>query len=137
MTGGGWCCLAHHLILVSRAGSPSPLIPLPSRERGLRMVYLVFCPSPAPPLWIADQVRNDVTMRCIVYGFPPTRNELAPRSQPAAAGVAGSYLTASYSAWRVPALWIPAYAGMTVQGLGWCCYLCLVMAKSWFCSPFR
>ena len=40
--------------------SPSPLIPLLSRERG-RMVGLFFCPSTAPPLWIADQVRNDGT----------------------------------------------------------------------------
>ena len=41
------------------------------------------------PLWIADQVRNDVG---VVAGW--------------------------YSAWRVTALWIPAYAGMTVMDAG-------------------
>ena len=38
-------------------------------------------------VWIADQVRNDVGV------------------------VAGGY-----SAWRAPALWIPAFAGMKVKG---------------------
>ena len=28
---------------------------------------MLSCCRPAPPLWIADQVRNDVTMRCIVF----------------------------------------------------------------------
>ena len=63
---------------------------------------------PLPPLWIADQVRN----------------ELAPRSYPAATqrGIAGSYLAARCSAWRSPAvvstLWFPAFAGMTVGDAG-------------------
>ena len=35
--------------------SPSPLIPLPSRERGCRLV--LSCCRPA--LWILDQVQND------------------------------------------------------------------------------
>ena len=50
-------------------------------------------------LWMLDQVRN----------------ELAPRSRPAAADVASSYLTASYSAWRLPHPVDTAYAGMTVK----------------------
>ena len=49
---------------------------------------------PTLHLWIADQVRNDMGV------------------------VASSYLVVSYSAWRVPALWIPAYAGMTVRYVG-------------------
>ena len=52
-------CLVHPLILVSRAGSPSPLIPLPSRERGLVGCVVLFTRITLPPLWIADQVRND------------------------------------------------------------------------------
>ena len=38
--------LCHPLILVSRDGSPSPLIPLPSRERGIGWCCLV---SPSDP----------------------------------------------------------------------------------------
>ena len=38
--------------------SPSPLIPLPSRERGILSVGLSCC-HPTLHLWIADQVRND------------------------------------------------------------------------------
>ena len=52
------------------------------------------------PLWIADQVRNDGACGVLRCGFPPTRNELAPRSHLAAAGVASSYSVVSYSAWR-------------------------------------
>ena len=32
----------------------------------VRRVWNDGCSCPAPHLWIADQVRNDVTMRCIV-----------------------------------------------------------------------
>ena len=39
----------------SDAGSPSPLIPLPSRERG----YGWCCLAVIPALWILDQVQND------------------------------------------------------------------------------
>ena len=93
-------------------------------------------------------------------GFPPTRNELAPRSYPA-----GTQRGVS------PPLWIAdqvrddghdslipdqvrndgegevgfdlftlAFDSSPIKGegvYGWCCRLCLVMAKSWFCSPFR
>ena len=42
------------------------LSPLPSRERRILWLdWLVVAPHTLP-LWIADQVRNDVTMRCIV-----------------------------------------------------------------------
>ena len=35
------------------------------------VVALACClPAPAPPLWIADQVRNDVTMRCMSCSPP-------------------------------------------------------------------
>ena len=62
-----------------------------------------FLVSTTLRLWIADQVRN----------------ELAPRSHPAAAGVASSYLAASYSVWRVhSALWFSAFTGMTVRDVG-------------------
>ena len=36
--------------------SPSPLIPLPSRERGFWRLFWTFHPL---PLWIADQARNN------------------------------------------------------------------------------
>ena len=40
----------------------------PIKEEGSMSVGLACClPAPALPLWIADQVRNDVTMRCIVF----------------------------------------------------------------------
>ena len=81
MTGRGWfvlCCFTlafdsspikgEGIRLVVLACSPSPLIPLPSRERGFGWCCLV---DPAPHLWIADQVRNDVTTRCIVSPSPP------------------------------------------------------------------
>ena len=42
------------------------LSPLPSRERGFGCVGLLTRVT-LPPLWIADQVRNDVTMRGIVF----------------------------------------------------------------------
>ena len=45
-------------MVVGLSCSPSPLIPLPSRERGIGGCCLVH-PCHAPPLWIADQVRND------------------------------------------------------------------------------
>ena len=51
--------------------------------------FVLVHPRHTPPLWIADQVRNDVGV------------------------VAGRY-----SAWRVTALWFPAFAGMTVRGAG-------------------
>ena len=69
--------------------SPSPLIPLPSRERG-NMVGLDLLSSRPPHLWIADQVRNDVTVLVVLACCCPAR----------------------------PALWIPAYAGMTVRDAG-------------------
>ena len=50
-------------------------------------VGLVVCP--APPLWIADQVRNDGAWRLVLACWHP-------------------HLT----------LWIPAYAGMTVRDAG-------------------
>ena len=85
-------------VMVGLSCSPSPLIPLPSRERGIWLVCLAFtlafdsspikgegdmvglsCCHPAlwipayagmtdrtPPLWIADQVRNDmVPVSCL------------------------------------------------------------------------
>ena len=63
--------------------SPSPLIPLPSRERGC-MVGVVLLSARPLHLWIADQARN----------------ELAPRSYPVVTqrGVSGRC-----SAWRCPA----------------------------------
>ena len=50
-----WCWLAFTLTLV-----------LSHQGRGGLDVVL-SCVAPPPPLWIADQVRNDVTMRCIVF----------------------------------------------------------------------
>ena len=57
------------------------LIPLPSRERGIGGCFVVTLPygyclkasmtgGIALPLWIADQVRNDVTM--LMHGFTLT-----------------------------------------------------------------
>ena len=38
----------------------------PIKGEGIWSVVLACCrPGSTPPLWIADQVRNDVTMRCI------------------------------------------------------------------------
>ena len=75
------------------------------------------CCHVSPPLWIADQVRNDVTIWCRARPrrFLLSRNELAPRSQPAAAGVAGSYLAASYSAWRLPGRGDDVFAEVVVH----------------------
>ena len=43
------------------SGTGTGFGPLPSRERGYwRLFWLVV--SPAPHLWIADQVRNDVVV---------------------------------------------------------------------------
>ena len=67
--GAGWDCLVHHLIPVSGTGTGS-LIPLPSRERGIGWVFCLVV-SPAPHLWIADQVRNDGTMLRIVLWILP------------------------------------------------------------------
>ena len=43
-------------------------------------------------------------MICVLLGLVSRfhGNKLAPRSHPAVAGVASSYLAASYSAWRLP-----------------------------------
>ena len=50
------------------SGTGTGFGPMPSRERGIRMVVVLACsPAHPPPLWIADQVRNDVTMLCIVF----------------------------------------------------------------------
>ena len=80
--GFGWCCLVSPVSPCRPSGlriksamtgrcmssfSPSPLIPLPSRERGIRLVLSCFTRVALPPLWIADQVRNDRTMHVIVF----------------------------------------------------------------------
>ena len=44
--------------------------PLPSRERGIGGCFVLFRPASDPAaLWIADQVRNDVTM--LMHRFHP------------------------------------------------------------------
>ena len=57
--------------------SPSPLIPLPSRERG-KMVGL-SCFHPALHLWIADQVRNDMVVVARLRRFPRRRESTGRR----------------------------------------------------------
>ena len=63
---------------------------------------------PLPSLWIADQVRNDVTMRCIVFTLTLVLSHQ---------GRGGIWLVL-YCRHARPALWIPAYAGMTVRDAG-------------------
>ena len=49
------------------SGTGTGFGPLPPRERGFgRLCWLVVALH-SLPLWVADQVRNDVTMRCIVF----------------------------------------------------------------------
>ena len=43
---GGWICLV----------SPSPLIPLPSMERGIDGWFVLFRPRHTPPLWIDESL---------------------------------------------------------------------------------
>ena len=68
---------------------------------------------PAPPLWIADQVRNELSATVVSSG---------------------------YSAWRVPALWVHAFAGMTEQfprvvgtgsSLAWRCFARIYKSSSY------
>ena len=77
--------------------SPSPLIPLPSRERGIMSVGL-SCLHPHPTLWIPAYAGMTVK---------GTRNDRHPGVSPHL-WIADQARNDGY-----PALWIPAYAGMT------------------------
>ena len=102
--GDGWCCLIH----------PHPS-PLPSRERGFwRLVLDWLVVNPAPHLCIAGQVRNDVTMRCIVFTLWSQCQALGQALIPLSSRERG--FGRLFCLVVCPAaLWIPAYAGMTVM----------------------
>ena len=76
--------------------SPSPLIPFPSRERGL-VGRFVLLSAPPPHFWIADQVRNDGTgwLVCIVvilaFDSPPIKETFAKLSETAISGADCKY----------------------------------------------
>ena len=86
-------------------------------------------PTAATPL-IADQKS---AMRCAAHPreFPrPVDTALKP------VRVCTTVVSSRYSAWRVyPALWIPAYAGMTVRGI-WT-MLCIVFTLTLVLIPSR
>ena len=72
----GRACRFHPLLPVS--GTGTGFGPLSSRERGIGWCCLVH-PRHPPPLWIADQVRNDGTM--LAHRFHPHLSPLPSRER--------------------------------------------------------
>ena len=108
--------------------SPSPH-PVDSRLRGNDgpwwLCWLVV--SPALHLWIADQVRNDVTeLSCFTLTFDssPIKGEGL---------LVGVVLFTRTSA----TLWIPAYAGMTVRVCRIGTMRCIVFTLTFDSSPIK
>ena len=88
------------------------------RERGYGCFVLLS--ALPPPLWIADQVRNDVTMRCIVFTLTLV---LSHQGRGDMVGVvlftrvtrcpSGLRIKSAMTGSSCPTVWIPACAGMT------------------------